>query len=109
MDSNHDHNRDIDVKKDHDVNVNKNTNVNVIKNVNVNSNVNVDARRRVVIVDRDPGWRGVHWGAVVFGVTLGTIIVVAASTPPPPPDPTLCWTWTNPELTEGYWYYCADD
>lgn len=82
---------------------NKNVDVNVDKNVNVNVNRNVRVTRRPA------GWRGRHWGAVVFGVTLGTVIVVAASTPPPPPDSSLCWTWSNDALTEGYWYYCDGD
>ncbi len=69
-------------------------------NVNVNRNVNVR------VVNRGYGWRGARWGAVVFGVTLGTAIVVAANTPPYPPDPSLCWTWSNSALTRGYWYYC---
>ncbi|QDG77609.1 hypothetical protein [Labrenzia sp. PHM005] len=77
--------------------------------VNVNKNVNVNVNRNVRVVRRPVGWRGAHWGAIVFGVTLGTIIVVAANTPPPPPDPSLCWTWTNDALTEGYWYYCDGD
>ena len=69
-------------------------------NVNVNRNVNVEVKHR------GHGWRGTRWGAVVFGVTLGTAIVVVANTPPPPPAPSLCWTWTNAALTSGYWYYC---
>ena len=70
-------------------------------NVNINRNVNVTVKHRGY------GWRGARWGAVVFGVTLGTAIVVAANTPPYPPDPSLCWTWNNAALTSGYWYYCA--
>ena len=69
-------------------------------NVNVNRNVNVNVRHH------HHGWRGARWGAVVFGVTLGTAIIVAANTPPYPPDPSLCWTWSNSALTRGYWYYC---
>ena len=69
------------------------------RNVNVNVNVTVKHRGR--------GWRGARWGAVVFGVTLGTAIIVAANTPPYPPDLSLCWTWTNASLTRGYWYYCS--
>lgn len=72
------------------------------RDVNVNRNVNVNVNVR----HRGHGWRGAHWGVVVFGVTLGTAIIVAANTPPYPPDPTLCWTWTNAALTSGYWYYC---
>lgn len=69
-------------------------------NVNINRNVNVSVKHRGY------GWRGARWGAVVFGVTLGTAIIVAANTPPYPPDPSLCWTWNNSALTSGYWYYC---
>ena len=69
-------------------------------NININRNVNVSVKHRGY------GWRGARWGAVVFGVTLGTAIIVAANTPPYPPDPTLCWTWNNSALTSGYWYYC---
>jgi hypothetical protein len=68
--------------------------------VSVTRNVNVRVKHRGY------GWRGARWGAVVFGVTLGTAIIVAANTPPYPPDPSLCWTWNNAALTEGYWYYC---
>jgi hypothetical protein len=70
------------------------------RDVNVNRNVNVNVRHH------HHGWRGARWGAVVFGVTLGTAIVVAANTPPYPPDPSLCWSWNNAALTSGYWYYC---
>lgn len=71
-----------------------------------NVNVNVNRSANVTVKNRGYGWRGSRWGAVVFGVTLGTAIVVVANTPPPPPDPSLCWTWNNDALTEGYWYYC---
>ena len=70
-------------------------------NVNVTRNVNVTVKHRGY------GWRGARWGAVVFGVTLGTAIIVAANTPPYAPDPSLCWTWNNAALTRGYWYYCS--
>lgn len=63
--------------------------------------------RPPVVVVRPPRWRGAYWGAVVAGVTLGTIIVVAANAAPPPPSPDLCWTWTNAARTHGYWYYCS--
>ncbi|RYG99727.1 MAG: hypothetical protein EON58_02825 [Alphaproteobacteria bacterium] len=46
-----------------------------------------------------------YFGAMVAGVTLGTII--AASTMPPlPPDPTICWFWANQAMTRGYWDRC---
>jgi len=46
-----------------------------------------------------------YYGSVVAGVALGTII--AASTPPPPPSPALCWFWSSPAHTQGYWDYCS--
>jgi hypothetical protein len=46
-----------------------------------------------------------YYGSVVAGVALGTII--ATSTPPPPPSPALCWFWSSPAHTQGYWDYCA--
>lgn len=96
-------NANRNVNKNANRNVNKNVNRNVNKNVNrnVNRNVNVNVKTRGY------GWRGARWGAVAFGVTMGAVIVVAANTPPYPPDPSLCWTWTNAALTQGYWYYCS--
>jgi hypothetical protein len=46
-----------------------------------------------------------YYGAVVAGVTLGTVI--AATAPPRPPSPSLCWFWTSPAQNQGYWDYCA--
>ena len=46
-----------------------------------------------------------YYGAVVAGVTLGTLIAV--TTPPPPPSPALCWFWSSPAHTQGYWDYCS--
>jgi hypothetical protein len=63
--------------------------------------------RRPVIVTRPIGWRGARWGAVVAGVTLGTMVVVAANGAPVAPSPSLCWTWANAARTQGYWYYCS--
>ncbi len=74
-----------------------------------NTNVNINRNVNVVIRHHHHGWRGRYWGAVVYGVTLGAVIVVAANAPPPPPDSSLCWTWTNAALTRGYWYYCNRD
>ena len=66
-------------------------------------------RRHAIIRRRAPNWRGRFWGHVVFGVTLGTVLTVAANAVPVAPDPSLCWTWTNEDLTRGYWYYCDRD
>jgi hypothetical protein len=45
-----------------------------------------------------------HFGAVVAGVTLGTLI--AATVAPPPPAANLCWYWSSPAQNQGYWDYC---
>jgi hypothetical protein len=86
-------------KADVDVKHKKTTNIDV--NHKKHTDVNVYVRHH------DHGWHGTYWGAVAFGVTLGTVITVAANTPPPPPDPSVCWTWTNSAQTKGYWYYCS--
>lgn len=52
-----------------------------------------------------PWVRAPYYGAVVAGVTIGTIIV--ATTPPPPPAPELCWYWSTPAQNQGYWDYCS--
>jgi len=45
-----------------------------------------------------------YYGTVIAGVALGTIIAAAAA--PRPPANNLCWYWTNPARTHGYWDYC---
>jgi hypothetical protein len=46
-----------------------------------------------------------YYGTVIAGVTLGTVI--AATAVPPAPSPELCWVWTTPAQTQGYWDYCT--
>lgn len=54
-----------------------------------------------------PWYRRPHFGTIIAGVTLGTIIgVTAYGLAPPRPRPDLCWYWTTPEQTRGYWDYC---
>jgi hypothetical protein len=51
------------------------------------------------------GWnRRPYYGTIIAGVALGTII--AATVAPRPPANNLCWYWTNPARTHGYWDYC---
>jgi hypothetical protein len=45
-----------------------------------------------------------YYGAIIAGVTLGT--VVAANTVPPSPSFDLCWYWSNTAKTRGYWDFC---
>jgi hypothetical protein len=74
----------------------RNFNNNRNRNVNVNVRVNTRPVR---------GWtRRPYFGTVVAGVTLGTII--AASAVPIAPASNLCWYWTDPSFTRGYWDYC---
>ena len=98
-------NRNVNRNRNSNRNVNRNRNTN--RNVNVNRNTNRNVNVNVNVRRRGYGWRGTRWGFVAFGVTLGTTIIVVANTPPPPPHVTLCWTWSNAALTNGYWYYCS--
>jgi hypothetical protein len=61
-----------------------------------------------------PYWFSRPWGArpyygtIIAGVALGTLITVAAvGYAPPRPRPDLCWYWTDPSATRGYWDYCG--
>jgi len=52
-----------------------------------------------------PWVRATYYGAVVAGVTIGTMIAVTAV--PPAPSPALCWYWASPAQNQGYWDYCS--
>jgi hypothetical protein len=75
------------------------------------SDARVIRRGNVAVVGRGPVRRWVrrpHFGAVVGGVVLGTVIVVdTAGTAPGAPAPNMCWFWTDTSYTQGYWDYCA--
>ena len=48
-----------------------------------------------------------YFGTVIAGVALGTILTAAViGAAPPPPAPNLCWYWTDPSMTRGWWDYC---
>ncbi|ABE39753.1 hypothetical protein [Rhodopseudomonas pseudopalustris] len=97
-------NRNVNVNRNVNRNTNINRNVNRNANVNVrkNTNVNVNVRRPVRVWAPRP-----YYGTIVAGVALGTVIYVAAAgTPPAAPSSTLCWYWTDPAMTGGYWDYC---
>jgi hypothetical protein len=48
-----------------------------------------------------------YYGNVIGGVALGTILGVAiAGSVPRARSSDLCWYWTNPARTHGYWDYC---
>ena len=46
-----------------------------------------------------------YYGTIVGGVALGSLIAVTAAPVAPAPD--LCWIWTTPAHTQGYWDYCT--
>jgi hypothetical protein len=63
-------------------------------------------RRGTVVITRR--WvRRPYYGRVIAGVTLGTIIAAGAvGVAPSSPGSNLCWYWSNPEGSRGYWDYC---
>jgi hypothetical protein len=75
------------------------------------SEARANRRSNVTVVARGPVRRWVHrrhFGTIVGGIVLGTIIVVdAAGTAPDAPAPNMCWFWTDTSYTQGYWDYCA--
>jgi hypothetical protein len=72
-------------------------------NVNVNKRTTVIVRRPVRVWTPRP-----YYGTFIAGVALGTVIgVAAAGAAPPPPGPNLCWYWSSPSMTQGYWDYCV--
>jgi hypothetical protein len=81
-------------------------------NASRRTNVNVNVRRtNVVAVGRRPvrGWvRRPYYGAVVGGVVIGTVIgATIVGTAPVAPAENLCWFWSDPAYTQGYWDYCV--
>ncbi len=73
-------------------------------------NVNVNRRGNFAVAGRRPyrGWvRRPYYGRVLGGVVLGTIIAAAiVGTAPVAPAPNMCWFWSDPSYTQGYWDYC---
>jgi hypothetical protein len=48
-----------------------------------------------------------YYGTVIAGVTLGTVIAATAvAVVPAAPASNLCWFWSDPAKTQGYWDYC---
>ncbi|MGY4404012.1 hypothetical protein [Bradyrhizobium sp. USDA 3315] len=56
-----------------------------------------------------PGWYG--WpigGAVAAGAAIGFVGAAAAATwAGAPPAPGMCWYYTDPSKTQGFWDYCS--
>jgi hypothetical protein len=69
----------------------------------------VAVRRSTVVVARPvrPWVARPHFGRVVGGVALGTIVAATAvGVVPAAPAPNLCWYWTDAARRRGYWDYC---
>ena len=61
---------------------------------------------KVVVVRPYRRWnRRPHYGRVIGGVALGTILGAAAYSAMAP-APNLCWYWADPWRSRGYWDYC---
>ncbi len=62
---------------------------------------------RAVWVGR-PGWyRWAPGGAIAAGAAIGFVGAAAAMAwAPPPPQPGLCWYYTDPSRTQGFWDAC---
>ncbi|WP_249168216.1 hypothetical protein [Bradyrhizobium elkanii] len=56
-----------------------------------------------------PGWYG--WpvgGAVAAGAAIGFVTAAtAAAWAGPPPATGMCWYYTDPSRTQGFWDYCS--
>jgi len=69
----------------------------------------VAVRRTTVVVARPvrPWVARPHFGRVVGGVALGTIVAATAvGVVPAAPASNLCWYWTDAARRRGYWDYC---
>lgn len=54
-----------------------------------------------------PGYRWAPGGAIAAGAAIGLIgAAAAASFAPPAPAPGLCWYYTDPSRTQGFWDAC---
>ena len=73
---------------------------------------NVAVRNRAVVVGRGgwarPGWYG--WprgGAIAAGAAIGFVTAAtAAAWAGAAPAPGMCWYYTDPSRTQGFWDYC---
>jgi hypothetical protein len=73
---------------------------------------NVAVRSRAVVAGRGawarPGWYG--WprgGAIAAGAAIGFVsAATAAAWAGAAPAPGMCWYYTDPSRTQGFWDYC---
>lgn len=82
------------------------------KNKNWNKNWNKNYSNKNIYVNKHRGyvrnWKHrPYYGQFFGGIVLGSILTAAiAGVPPPPPRPDLCWYWSDPYRSRGYWDYC---
>ncbi|WP_245453757.1 hypothetical protein [Bradyrhizobium sp. AC87j1] len=73
---------------------------------------NVAVRRTTAVAGRGgwarPGWYG--WpagGAIAAGAAIGVVSAAAAAAwAGAPPAAGMCWYYTDPSRTQGFWDYC---
>jgi hypothetical protein len=88
-------------------NPNVNRNVNVKKNVNVNRNVNVNVSGARYGGWARPGYRWAPGGAIAAGAAIGFVsAATAVAWAGAAPGPGLCWYYTDPTRTQGFWDAC---
>jgi hypothetical protein len=70
-------------------------------------------RGNVAVVNRRGGWARpgrYRWpvgGAIAAGAAMGFVAAAtAAAWAGAPPSPGLCWYYTDPSRTQGFWDYC---
>jgi len=73
---------------------------------------NVAVRNRAVVVGRG-GWARPRWygwprgGAIAAGAAIGFVTAAtAAAWAGAPPAAGMCWYYTDPSRTQGFWDYC---
>jgi hypothetical protein len=78
---------------------------NKYNNKNNNKYVTKNVYTKKVYVQ--PWYKKNYYGQFFGGVVLGSILTAAAvGVAPPPPAPELCWYWSDPYRSRGYWDYC---
>lgn len=75
------------------------------KNKNKNKHWNKKKNKVIVVRPYRKWYKRPHYGTVIGGIALGTILGAAAYSAVPP-APNLCWYWADPARTQGYWDYC---
>jgi len=81
-----------------------NKNNNKYNNKHVTKKIYVEPTKKIYV---KPWNNKNYYGQFFGGVVLGSILTAAAiGVAPPPPAPELCWYWSDPYRSRGYWDYC---